>query len=183
LQATKLQPDASSQTTSSFYRRRLVFFGVAETKTEPALLQLFSQHGEVTDMFIVRSALGISSGCGHVTFATSDQATAALKALSGSTECAEPGTSLGMLLIDEGAISTKPPAAAAADGRAAEGAPNSPTGLTTAAAAADAASSTHAHPEPKSGKSVRCCVRMHPLGAGCTWVRCLQQLHLCLSRG
>lgn len=85
---------------TTFHGKRLIFFNVAENKTEPALLQLFSQHGEVADMFIVRSALGHSSGCGHVTFATAEQARAALKALKGSRDCAEPGTTLGMLLVE-----------------------------------------------------------------------------------
>lgn len=87
---------------TTFHGRRLIFFNVAESRTEPALLQLFSQHGEVADMFIVRSALGHSSGCGHVTFATAEQARAALKALKGSLDCAEPGTTLGVLLVEEG---------------------------------------------------------------------------------
>jgi hypothetical protein len=86
---------------SSYFGKRLIFFGAAENKTEPALLQLFSQHGEVSHMFIVRSALGISSGCGYVTFAAADQAAAALKVLNGSTECAEAGAMLGLLLVDD----------------------------------------------------------------------------------
>lgn len=62
--------------------RRLVFFGAAEDVSEPALLQLFSEHGEVAGLFIVRSALGLPSGCGYVTMAAAGQAAAALDALS-----------------------------------------------------------------------------------------------------
>jgi hypothetical protein len=98
--------EPASTPENSFLSKRLIFFGAAENKTEPALLQLFSQHGEVTDMFIVRSALGISSGCGHVTFAAAQQARAALDALKGTINCAEPGSSLGLLVVEEGASSS-----------------------------------------------------------------------------
>lgn len=113
------QRSAAGESASDHLGKRLIFFGAADNKTEPALLQLFSQHGEVAHIFIVRSALGISSGCGYVTFATAEQAKAALAGLNGSTECAEAGMTLGLLLVDEGPSSsgsgvadTGPPSAA-----------------------------------------------------------------------
>lgn len=112
------QRSAAGESASDYLGKRLIFFGAADNKTEPALLQLFSQHGEVA-VFIVRSALGISSGCGYVTFATAEQAKAALAGLNGSTDCAEAGMTLGLLLVDEGpsssgsgAADTGPPSAA-----------------------------------------------------------------------
>jgi RNA recognition motif-containing protein len=76
-----------------------VFFGVAEDVSEPTLLQLFSRHGDVTGLFLVRSALGLPSGCGYVTMAIAEQAAAALAALQGSSECAEAGGKLGLLIV------------------------------------------------------------------------------------
>jgi len=52
------------------YGRRVVFFGASEEISEPKLLQLFSKHGDVTGLFVVRSALGLPCGCGYVTMAT-----------------------------------------------------------------------------------------------------------------
>jgi hypothetical protein len=76
-----------------------VFFGAAEDVSEPTLLQLFLRHGDVTGLFLVRSALGLPSGCGYVTMATAEQAAAALAALQGSSDCAEAGGKLGLLII------------------------------------------------------------------------------------
>jgi hypothetical protein len=87
----------------SAYGRRIVFFGAAEDTSEAKLLQLFSQHGEVTGLFVVRSVLGLPCGCGYVTMATPEQALAACQALDGSTACAEVGGKLGFLVIDTGA--------------------------------------------------------------------------------
>lgn len=81
------------------FGRRLVFFGAAEAVGEPTLLQLFSQYGDVTGLFLVRSALGLPSGCGYVTMANAEQAAAALAALQGSSECAEAGGKLGLLIV------------------------------------------------------------------------------------
>jgi hypothetical protein len=83
----------------SVFGRRLVFYGAAEDVSEPTLLQLFSRHGDVTGLFLVRSALGLPSGCGYVTMATAEQAAAALAALQGSSECAEDDGKLGLLLV------------------------------------------------------------------------------------
>lgn len=124
--------DKAAGPSNSYFGKRLIFFGAAENKTEPALLQLFSQHGEVAHIFIVRSALGISSGCGYVTFAAAEQAKAALEALNGSTDCAEAGTTLGLLLVDDG--------------------PNSNGSSSSGATASDAASSTVSG-SPKAGSS------------------------------
>jgi RNA recognition motif-containing protein len=76
-----------------------VFFGAAEDVSEPTLLQLFSRHGNVTGLFLVRSALGLPSGCGYVTMANAEQAAAALEALQGSSDCAEEGGKLGLLTV------------------------------------------------------------------------------------
>lgn len=100
LQMTQATPE-SEKPQYSFFGRRLVFFGAAESQPEPALQRLFSQYGEVADMFIVRSALGISSGCGFVTFTSAQQAMAALQGLQGTNECADPGTTLGVLLVTD----------------------------------------------------------------------------------
>eukprot|EP00775_Hariotina_reticulata_P011197 gene11197-11347_t len=86
----------------SAYGRRIVFFGAAEDTSEAKLLQLFSQYGEVTGLFVVRSVLGLPCGCGYVTMANPEQASAACKALNGSTACAEAGDKLGLLMIDTG---------------------------------------------------------------------------------
>ncbi|WIA11222.1 hypothetical protein OEZ85_011349 [Tetradesmus obliquus] len=94
--ATGSMTGASSGPT---FGRRLVFFGAAEAVGEPTLLQLFSQYGDVTGLFLVRSALGLPSGCGYVTMANAEQAAAALAALQGSSECAEAGGKLGLLIV------------------------------------------------------------------------------------
>jgi RNA recognition motif-containing protein len=138
--------EQTSAAGSYYFGKRLIFFGAAENKTEPALLQLFSKHGEVSHMFIVRSALGISSGCGYVTFATGEQAAAALKALHGSTECAEAGATLGLLLVLDSPSSTS----SSSSGAAGDTAPSSDNGSVQADG-----SSTGAHTQQeKLGKSV-----------------------------
>lgn len=76
-----------------------MFFGAAEDVNEPTLLELFSKHGDVKGLFLVRSALGLPSGCGYVTMATAEQAKAAAHALHGTTECAEEGGRLGLLIV------------------------------------------------------------------------------------
>lgn len=140
---TQQQPSAAG---SSYFGKRLIFFGAAENKTEPALLQLFSKHGKVSHMFIVRSALGISSGCGHVTFAAAEQAAAALKALHGSTECAEAGATLGLLLVNDSPSSAN----SSSSGAAGDTARSSDNGSIKADG-----SSTGAHTQhEKLGKSV-----------------------------
>lgn len=158
-QAGQQSPACSAtaqDTSNSFYGKRVVFYNVAENKTEPELLQLFSQHGVVADMFIVRSGLGTSSGCGYVTFATDEQASAALRALQGSTDCAEYGTSLGVLLIQEG----MPPPGSNSASRTSSGA-SSAAAAAAAAASDDAGSTTSLSPkaaaqleQTKSGKAV-----------------------------
>jgi RNA recognition motif-containing protein len=86
-----------------------VFFGAAEDVSEPTLLQLFSRHGDVTGLFLVRSALGLPSGCGYMTMASAEQAAAALAALQGSSECAEAGGKLGLLIVQLAAQDSQQP--------------------------------------------------------------------------
>lgn len=117
-----IQPtqDCEKSSQASFFGRRLVFFGAAESQPEPALQKLFSQYGEVADMFIVRSALGISSGCGYVTFASAQEASAALQGLQGTNECADPGTTLGVLLVTDAGDSSAAREASRADSAGAQ---------------------------------------------------------------
>jgi hypothetical protein len=77
-----------------------VFYGTATDLSEAALASVFAQHGEVASLSLVRCGLGMPSGCGHVTMATSAAATAARAALHGSSQGAEAGGSLGVLLVE-----------------------------------------------------------------------------------
>lgn len=87
----------------SFYGRRIVFSGAAEDVNEPTLLQLFAKYGDIASdvkgLFLVRSALGLPSGCGYVTLASAEQAAAAAKALNGAADCAETGGKLNLLIV------------------------------------------------------------------------------------
>jgi hypothetical protein len=164
------RPAAAGESPASDYLgKRLIFFGAADNKTEPALLQLFSQHGEVAHLFIVRSALGISSGCGYVTYAAAEQARAALEALNGSTDCAEAGMTLGLLLVDEGSPSSSSssrPGAAAAD----TGPPSAASSISSPKAGSTCSGANSQ--QEKLGKSVsvvgflRCCGCQHTRCAG-----------------
>eukprot|EP00879_Flechtneria_rotunda_P000891 GHRR01001018.1.p1 GENE.GHRR01001018.1~~GHRR01001018.1.p1 ORF type:complete len:597 (+),score=253.23 GHRR01001018.1:210-2000(+) len=93
------QSRASSSALVSAFGRRIVFFGAAEDINESKVQQLFEQHGQVMGLFLVRSALGLPSGCGYVTLATTEQAEKAVGALQGSAECADAGGKLGVLLL------------------------------------------------------------------------------------
>jgi hypothetical protein len=99
------------------FARRLVFYNADVEVPEAALVAMFAQHGEVTGLSVVRSAVGAPSGCGHVTFSSAEGASAALAALQGTSQCAETGCALGLLLV-EGACAGSIPAniSAAANG-------------------------------------------------------------------
>jgi RNA recognition motif-containing protein len=72
-------------------RRRLFFAQAAADASEEHIRQWFSQYGAVESVQLFSEATnGISSGCGYITMATSEQAAAALAAVQQNPQLQTP---------------------------------------------------------------------------------------------